>query len=83
MSGDFADIIFWPFTNPFGGERFTETMRPFMQSQEAGKPAQASRTAQPLEQLSEKAKQTRRRKASLITKDWAEPKLGYAGLLGI
>ena len=46
-------------------------------------PIQAKRTAEPVKQLSEQAKRTRRRKASLITKDWGEPKLGYAGLLGI
>jgi len=44
---------------------------------------QAVKTAEPVgEQLSEQAKRMRRRAASLLTKNWSEPKLGYAGLLG-
>ena len=43
---------------------------------------QAKKTAEPVEQLSETARKNRQRKASMITKDWDTPKLGYAGLLG-
>ena len=43
---------------------------------------QAKRTAEPIEQLSEEAKKSRRMAASMITKGWETPKLGAAGLLG-
>ena len=44
---------------------------------------QAKKTAVPLEQLSEQAKKNKRLQASMLTKDWAEPKLGFGGLLGV
>ncbi len=40
------------------------------------------KTAEPVEQLSEAAKKNRLRAASVMTKEWAPPKLGYGGLLG-
>jgi len=50
-----------------------------MPSVEAG---QAKRTAEPVTQLSEQAKKTKRLRASMLTRDWGKPTLGYAGLLG-
>ncbi len=41
------------------------------------------KTAEPVEQLSEAAKKNRLRAASVMTKEWAPPKLGYGGLLGM
>lgn len=44
---------------------------------------QAVRTAEPVDQLSEQARKNRRRQASLLTKDWSKPKLGYGGMTGM
>lgn len=44
---------------------------------------QAKRTAEPVEQISEQAKRGKRRAASMVTRDWGKPKLGYAGMLGM
>lgn len=47
------------------------------------KPPEAKTTAEPTIQLSEQAKRNRRLAASSLTKQWVEPKLGKAGLLGV
>lgn len=44
---------------------------------------QAKRTAEPLEQLSEAAKKSRRLAASFLTQDFKKPKLGKSGILGV
>lgn len=51
-----------------------------MPSQRAGNP---KRTATPMGQLSEQAKKNKRLRASLLTRNFAEPRLGKAGLLGL
>ena len=38
------------------------------------------RTAAPVEQVSDEARRNRRRQASILTKDFGEPKLGLSGL---
>ena len=44
---------------------------------------EAKKTAEPTVQLSEQAKRNRRLAASSLTRQWAEPKLGTPGLLGM
>ena len=40
------------------------------------------RTAAPVDEGTEESRKTRRRRASLLTRDFGEPKLGIAELLG-
>jgi len=47
------------------------------------KAEQAKQTAMPVEQLSEQARKNRRLAASMLTRDWSRPKLGYGGMLGV
>ena len=50
--------------------------------QQALPTAQATKTAEPVEQLSEQAKRNRRLAASSLTKQFAEPTLGIPALTG-
>lgn len=61
------------------GGAFSKKSSPEMPKSEAALP---TKTAEPLEQLSEAGKKSRQRAASMVTKEWSEPKLGSPGLLG-
>ncbi len=44
---------------------------------------QATRTAEPVKQLSSAAKRNKRLAASMLTKDWGTPNISDAGLIGL